>query len=131
MDWITWSNNNQGFVTAMLTLALVLLTLIYVITTVIIALLNLKTTKTGERSLNLFTESEKNRIRPYVIFNIFTENQAAYATLKNYGLTVATSIKISVNPKLTRVFVEDDEESAITAQNTSFLPPDYESSSRL
>ncbi len=118
-DWIKWCNENQGYVTALLTLVLALLTLIYVVTTIVIASLSRK-------SLKLLVDSEIRRTRPQVIFNVFTENRIAFASIKNYGLTPATDISVAIKPNLSRAFDEDDDESALTSQTISFLPPNFE-----
>jgi hypothetical protein len=120
MACIKWLNDNQGFVMA-------LLTLVYVITTVAIALLTLRATNLSKKHLETAIDLEKNRLRPYVIFNISssTITRSTFVSIKNLGLTAAYNIKVSITPKLIHSFA-DEKESAFTASNILFLPPNEE-----
>ena len=92
---IEWCNANQGF-------ALVLLTLCYSIATGIIALIYHRSYNLSRDNLNLATELEKRRSRPYISFNIVQKDFLIEAVLRNDGLTPAKDVTITLDPKLTR-----------------------------
>jgi len=118
MQTVNWLNQNQGFVMAMLTL-------VYVVTTIIIALLTLKATTLSKKNLDMAIELEKNRLRPYVLFNISSSiaKKTTYASIKNLGLTAAYNVRVSIQPKLEHLY---DGESPLTAREILFLPPGEE-----
>jgi hypothetical protein len=91
-----WLNQNQGFVIAVLTF-------VYVITTVVIAALSIKATSLSKKHLETMVDLERNRLRPYVLFNISSsiEKRCTYASVKNHGLTAAYKIKVRIDPPLT------------------------------
>lgn len=111
-------NDNQGTVMAVLTL-------VYVLTTIVIAALSLKATRLSQRNIDTLVLLEKNRLRPYVIFNISssTTTRTTHALLTNVGLTSAHDIKVSTEPLLNGVINEEERESALTTQKISLLPP--------
>lgn len=136
---IEWLNQNQGFVMALLTFG-------SFITAVFLAYIALRTVKISgeakeiskdakeisnkaleisEKHLKLVADLENQRSRPYVLFNLYNDTGKTYATVKNYGLTSANDIKISVEPKLLRASI-DESESILTSQTIYFLPPDFE-----
>lgn len=135
---IEWLNQNQGFVMA-------LLTLVYVCATIFLAFLTLKTKQIGEDAreisreakeisnkaleisenhLKLIADLEKQRVRPYVLFNLYNDDGKTFATVKNYGLTSASDVKISIEPKL--VNTSSDDESILASQTIFFMPPSFE-----
>jgi uncharacterized membrane protein len=57
MRLINWLNQNQGFVMA-------LLTLIYVLATMVIAWLTLRVTNLSQKNLDMAVQLEKSRTRP-------------------------------------------------------------------
>lgn len=118
MRIINWLNQNQGFVMAVLTL-------VYVVTTVVIALLTLKATRLSQKNLDTAIELEKGRLRPYVLFNISSSiaKRNTYASIKNLGLTAAYKVKVSIKPKLEHHY---DVESPLTSRDILFLPPGEE-----
>src|SRR2546423_3644195 len=95
MRIVNWLNQNQGFVMA-------ILTVVYVVTTIIIALLTLKATRLSRKNLDMALELERNRLRPYVLFNISSSiaQKNTFASIKNLGLTAAYNIRVSIKPKL-------------------------------
>jgi hypothetical protein len=103
-----WLNRNQGAV-------MTVLTLVYVVATILLVWLSRKSLKT---SLAL----EKNRLRPYVLFNISSSiaRKTTYASIKNLGLTAAYNIKVSIEPKLEHLH---DTESPLIGRDILFLPP--------
>jgi hypothetical protein len=118
MRAVNWLNQNQGFVMA-------LLTFVYVAATILIAFLTLKATRLSQKNLDTAIELEKNRLRPYVLFNISssTARRNTFASIKNLGLTAAYNIKVSIRPKLEHLH---DAESPLTSRNILFLPPGEE-----
>ncbi len=136
---IEWLNQNQGFIMA-------ILTFVYVIATIFLAYIAWKTSKiSGEakeisedaklissraveisrKQLKKVTELEENRVRPYVLFNIFSdENSRTYSHIKNYGLTAAFNVRVSIVPELK---IYGTEELDILSSNLiTMLPPDFE-----
>jgi len=119
MRIVNWLNKNQGFVMA-------ILTVVYVVTTIIIALLTLKATRLSRKNLDMTLELEKNRLRPYVLFNISSSiaQKNTFASIKNLGLTAAYNIKVSIKPKLAQF--GEERESSLTSRNILFFPPGEE-----
>jgi len=129
---VEWLNQNQGFVMA-------LLTLVYVGATIILAFLAMRTKQISEEAkevsnkaleisekhLKLVADLESQRVRPYVLFNLYNDSGRTYATVKNYGLTSASDVQISIEPELLRVSI-DETESILTSQTIHFLPPNFE-----
>jgi len=115
MRLMNWLNQNQGFVMAVLTF-------VYVVATIIIAVLSIKTTGLAQKNLDTALELEKNRLRPYVIFNLSSSirKKSTYASIKNYGLTAAYNIKVSIDPALAHHY---DGQSPLTHRDILFLPP--------
>jgi hypothetical protein len=86
---VDWLNQNQGF-------AIALLTLVYVVTTVIIAIIMARSNYLASKNIRLSIEFEKSRSRPNVIFDIVIENRTVHAVLKNIGQSPAKHISVSV-----------------------------------
>ncbi len=103
MRVIEWLNQNQGFVMA-------LLTLVYVAATIVIALLTLKLANLSQKNLDTAIELEKNRLRPYVLFNISSSiaKRNTYASIKNLGLTAAYNVKVSIRAGCKINFSDND-----------------------
>lgn len=102
-----------------------LLTLVYVLATFVIAWLSLRATNLSQKNLDMAIQLEKNRMRPYVLFNISssTVRKITFSSIKNFGLTAAYNVKVSIEPKLT---YDGSMESALTAQKILFFPPGEE-----
>lgn len=117
MKTINWLNQNQGFVMA-------ILTLVYVAATIVIAWLTLRMMQLGQQNLAQALALEKNRIRPYVLFNFVSdiEKRNTLATVKNAGLTPAYNVKVSIAPKLMHKGNPEERESALTAHKINLLP---------
>jgi len=111
-DIINWLNANQGFVMG-------LLTLVYVVTTVVMAGLMM-------HSNRLTRQLDEQRSRPAVIFNILSRQHCVHAVLKNNGLTSAYDVEVSCNPPLAHPIGGKDMETAITTHPVSFLAPQQE-----
>lgn len=90
---IDYLNQNQGAVMAALTL-------IYVAATIILVFFALKQAKFAQQSLDQFRQAERNRYRPYVIFDVIWEEGVAYAAIKNSGISPALDVAVSVEPRL-------------------------------
>jgi hypothetical protein len=106
-----WLNRNQGAVMA-------LLTFVYTALTIILVWLS-------HRSLKTAVALEKNRLRPYVLFNISSSiaTKTTFASIKNLGPTAAYNIKILIEPKLEHLH---DGESPLIGRDVLFLPPNEE-----
>lgn len=117
MDIIKCLNDNQGAVMATLTF-------VYVATTIIIAYLSLKATRLSQKNIDTLADLEKNRMRPFVVFNISSSisTKTTYASVKNLGLTAAHKLTITISPKLSSLRNGEEWESALTAHSILFLP---------
>jgi len=125
-------NKNQGAAIAVLTLALVLVTIVYAIASV-------KLVKQMKESNDLVRESndlsrqaiiqslgfEKQRNRPYVIFDLVAKNRCFYATVKNIGKHPAYDVKINMEPEILRD-IKKYEKISFTQHEIPFLAPDRE-----
>src|SRR5215213_6339927 len=92
---VGWVNQNQGVV-------IVLLTLVYVVTTIVIAGLSVKATRLAQKNIETMVALERNRLRPYVLFYLSSSirKRSTYASIKNHGLTAAYNVKVSIDPPL-------------------------------
>lgn len=88
MSVIDWLNVNQGFVMS-------LLTLVYVIATVIIVWYN-------RRSINELQQTREVESRPYVFVYLDKEprDHCFYLRVKNYGKSIARIDGVEISPKL-------------------------------
>lgn len=122
MRLINWLNQNQGVVMAVLTFVYVVLTFVYVIATIMIVRLSVKNTRLAQKNIETIVELERNRLRPYVLFNLSSsmKKRYTYASIKNHGLTAAYNIKVSINPPLSHHW---DGQSPLTHRDILFLPP--------
>lgn len=104
---------------------MMILTFVYVVATIIIVGLSVKSTRLAQKNLDTALQLEKNRVRPYVIFNISSSmaRKYTYASLKNRGLSAAYNIRISIEPPLVH---HHDGHSPLTHRHILFLPPDEE-----
>ncbi len=117
---INWTNANQGFIMA-------LLTLVYVAATLWIGLL-------ARRQLRLATDLERSRTRPFIIFDLVVEHHCVFATVKNTGQTPAQNVRITVTPNVQSLLggenVHPSEERAtdiaFIARGVAMLAPQRE-----
>jgi hypothetical protein len=86
IEAIDWTNKNQGFIMA-------LLTLVYVIATLWLVWV-------ARRQLRQATDLERSRTRPFVIFDLVVEHHFVLATLHNVGQTPASDVRIVVTPNV-------------------------------
>ncbi len=99
MEIIEWCNKNQGFIMAVLTG-------VYVLATIGIALLGARANSISQRNVATLTEIERERSRPLVQVTI--ESDAPSLTLKvsNNGQTPAYDVRISTTPQLQVILAE-------------------------
>ncbi|MCC5844930.1 MAG: hypothetical protein JJU05_11820 [Verrucomicrobia bacterium] len=116
---IEWLNQNQGFV-------LGLLTFVYVVATIILVIISLVQAKLTRKSLKSAAESEKRRYRPHVLFDLYSENVAIYASLQNTGATPAFNITLSLSPEIYCEIRGQKRECPLIGQSVSFLAPTRE-----
>ena len=118
MRFVNWLNQNQAVVMAMLTF-------VYVVATIVIEGLSIQTTRLAQKNLDMALQLERNRLRPYVVFNISssTARKYTYASIKNRGLSAAYNVKVSIKPALVHHY---DGQSPLTHREILFLPPDEE-----
>jgi hypothetical protein len=113
---IDWLNRNQGFVTA-------LLTLIYVITTLVLAFIARRSTRLAEKQIQLTLDLETLRRRPYVNFDVVVRNGLVFSTLSNTGQTAAFDVKVDLEPQLTREIAGKPRESGLTKNRIACVAP--------
>ncbi len=94
---------------------MVVLTFVYVVATIVIVFFTRK-------SVTTTIALEKNRLRPYVIFNISssTTSHMTFASIRNLGLTAAYDVKVTIQPELEGA---RGQPSSLTAYPILFLPP--------
>ena len=100
---ISWANSNSGFL-------LVVLTMAYTITTIIILIVTNKSNQLARQSLEQAVDLERSRVRPYLSMTIKIvakggKNEEpglpyAYLLLTNHGLSQAYNIRIEIEPLL-------------------------------
>lgn len=111
-----WANANQGFVMA-------ILTLVYVVATIVIAAFSLQANRTAKAQLSFATALEHARLRPYIGFTIEVRGGTVWAVLRNTGLSGAFDVKISVEPRLERNIGGRMRESGLTKHRHAAMPP--------
>lgn len=131
-DWIT-------VFTAILTLINVIATIVYVVVTIRIASFSRKATEISQdatkisqnaveinqKQLEKVTELEENRVRPYVLFNIVSSDDGqTYSHIKNYSLSAAFNVKVTVSPKL--CIFDTDELDTLSSNLIAIMSPNYE-----
>lgn len=120
--------------TAILTFIYVIATIVYVVFTFKIAKASKRASEISQeavelsaRQLTVIRELEESRIRPYVIFNIVSdERHVTLARLKNYGLTAAYDVKVTITPDLDRAFNKAPDPSIVGSETFTLLPPSFE-----
>jgi hypothetical protein len=93
MKLIEWLNQNQGF-------ALTALTFVYVIATIVMAYLMIHSNNLSAKNIAQALKIEKDRTRPYVMFDLQFKGFNVYAILKNVGVTPAHNVKVNIEPEL-------------------------------
>jgi len=80
-----------------------LLTLVYVFATIILAILALVANHISSKQLKTTILLEKERSRPYLVFDLFIEDHFVHAIIKNIGQTEARGVTIEITPTLHEV----------------------------
>lgn len=109
---IQWLNDNQGFV-------LGLLTFVYVVATIILVVVT-------RRNVNLLADIEKSRARPYVVFDVIVEHLVTYTVLKNYGVSPARNVRITVTPELAVPRAAKERKCPTCQHGVAMLAPNRE-----
>lgn len=116
MTVLRWLNQNQGFVTSVLTL-------VYVIATLCIVFVALRANRLSAKQLTQALELERHRSRPYVIFDLEPRLGIVYVVLRNIGATPAHKVRVSVTPLLETVINGEQVQSALTKGDIGFIAP--------
>jgi len=129
MNWIKaiidWLNQNQGA-------TLALLTAIYVIATIILVVITVRSTEISRQSLEATERFERERSRPYVTLRLMNQPLGIIQFLiENVGVTAAYNIQITLNPELmilrggANVYpsAETEEPHPIIKKGIPYLPP--------
>ena len=119
MGIIDWANSNEGF-------AFVLLTSIYVIATIIIVLVMLRSNSIQLRQITLLKDIEEERSRPLVIFYLNFSKRNTHvvdAVIRNIGESPAYDIKISILPEMRRFWNSGIKDLNPVEEGFQFLPP--------
>jgi hypothetical protein len=87
------TNRNQGSVMAVLTL-------VYVLTTIGLALIALRSVHLTGRQLTLAVELERNRTRPFILLDLVNRPPWVLAVVKNIGQTAGLEVKFKLSPEL-------------------------------
>jgi hypothetical protein len=88
-----WLNTNEGF-------AIILLTAVYVIATIVMARYMARANMLASKSLAQAVELERRRTRPHLSFDLESHRKFVYAVLRNIGKTAAYNVTIQVTPAL-------------------------------
>lgn len=98
---VNWANSNSGFL-------LVILTMVYTITTIVILLAANKSNQLARQSLEQAVDLERSRVRPYLSMTIKIVTKGgkneepglpyAYLFLTNHGLSQAYDVKVEITP---------------------------------
>jgi hypothetical protein len=128
-DLIGWLDQHQGSVMA-------LLTAVYVIATIWLALLMRRSNRLAGEALQRSMEYQKETTRPYVVFDLEdrADDDLLVATLKNIGQRSAHNVRVTTEPRLYTVDPEQAKkigrgipaeglQCVFTQNQVPFLPP--------
>lgn len=90
---VQWCNQNQGFVSAVLTF-------IYVVSTIGLVLFARRSNALAQKNIETLTRLEEERLRPYVLLEIFFEMPWVCIKASNQGQTVAHDLSFEITPPL-------------------------------
>ena len=116
---INWLNNNQGFV-------LGALTFVYVMATIILVIISLIQANLTRQSILSAANAEKRRYRPHVLFDLYSEHPALYASLRNTGATPAFNIRLTMSPEIFCEINGKRRVCPLIGQSITFLSPSRE-----
>ena len=115
-DIVTWLNANQGF-------ALSLLTLIYVLATIVIVLVQMRSNRLSAKNIETLVSLERERTRPSILFRIEPRDHGfVFASVRNIGETTAFDVRIEVDPEPKRD-VDGKEEIRFLQEGVASIPP--------
>jgi len=89
---IEWCNSNSGFI-------MTILTLIYVVASVIVAALMVRANRLTAQSTEMAVKLDKERSKPSVVFEFLPEIPYFCLRIRNIGLTTAYNLKFHVSPE--------------------------------
>ena len=112
---LTFLNENQGAL-------LSILTLVYVVATLITTAFIHRSNRLVRESNQLTFQFEEERNRPYVIFDFVFEQNIIYAILKNIGKTPAINVLLSLDKKMADLHT--DKRMPFPENLISFMAPD-------
>ncbi|MGA1980390.1 MAG: hypothetical protein ABSG99_07525 [Sedimentisphaerales bacterium] len=119
-QFLNYLNQNQG---ALLTL----LTSVYVLSSIITVIFIARSNKLARVAIGQSVIFEKERNRPYVIFDlIITNDSCIHAVVKNIGKLPALNIVIKSEPELFKTLGKENEITSFLQNKIPFLPPDRE-----
>lgn len=116
---IDWLNQNEGFV-------LGILTFVYVVATMVLVGVTLYQAKLTRQSIRGAAESERRRYRPHVLFDLYSEEVAVYASLRNIGSTPAYNIRLEITPELFCELRGKKRFCPLVGESISYLAPNRE-----
>lgn len=122
MGIIDWANSNEGF-------AFLLLTSIYVIATIIIVIVMVRSNFIQLKQITLMKDIEEERSRPLVIFylNFSKRNiEVVDAVIRNIGRSSAYNVVINISPELRRFWGSGIPDTNPVEERFAFLPPGEE-----
>ena len=103
-----------------------ILTFVYVVTTIVVAWVMMKSNQLSAKNIAQTLKIEKQRSRPYVMFDLQVRGFNTYAILKNFGATGAQNVSISVEPELKYTIHRQSRICGLTAQPFGYLIPGRE-----
>lgn len=118
---IDWLNANQGF-------ALALLTALYVIATIVLVAVSVRSNRLHAENTSTIVELEKLRNRPIVLLKIVITNHTFISVLlNNVGESTAFDVEVDIDPMLKRTEpIAEDEQISFLHNRTLSLPPKAE-----
>jgi len=115
-DLVTWLNANQGF-------AISLLTLIYVVATVVIVIVQIRANRLSAKNIETIVSLEKERTRPSILFRLEPRDHGfIFVSVRNIGESTAFDVEIQVAPEPKRN-VDGKGDIRFLREGIASLPP--------
>ena len=115
-DLVTWLNANQGF-------AISLRTLIYVLATVVIVIVQIRANRLSAKNIETIVSLEKERTRPSLLFRLEPRDHGfVFVSVRNIGESTAFDVEIEVAPEPKRD-VDGREGIRFLQEGIASLPP--------
>lgn len=108
-------NNNQG---AMITI----LTFVYVIATLITVRVIHKSNGISKQAIQHSMQVEKEKSRPYIIFDFVADAEVVYAIIQNIGCTPACNVLVNIEDKIKEIR-HDKRMTSLANRNIAFVAP--------